>query len=286
MKIALFGGTGFIGGAVAAVLKDTGHSFFEVSRSGNSEHSVHADIIDYESLIKIKESADVAIICSSLLPKVSYQDGDIAPFISVNIAGVSNMLRWARERGVRKIVYCSTLSMVPLVTGDETELIDSSSHYLYKVTKAAGEHFTIGFCKQHGIDFVVLRIASVYGQGMKKDVIHVIRNKIKKNEKFEINNSNTSIDFIHLHDVVRTIIESLKPQVVNSIINVASCRQITLKELVGIIGRLSGIENFKIHIKSNDPIPSRTYSNEKMMLMIRNIIPLEVGLKELLDDID
>lgn len=286
MKIALFGGTGFVGRAVAASLKNANHNFFEVSRNATGHGSFNADISDYDSLDKIKEKAEVAIICSSQLPKTSYKYEDVATFVNVNILGVTNILRWSRERGVRKIIYCSTLSMVPAIQDDETELIDSSSHYLYKITKSAGEHLVIGFCRQHDLNFLVLRISSVYGPGMKKDVVHTIISKIEKHENFVINNSNTSIDFVHVNDVAKTIVACLKTDYHNTIINVASCQQVKLAELVNIIGRLSGRKEIAIEVKSDQALPSKGYSNHKMMHMIKEVVPLEDGLKELLDSIN
>ena len=286
MKIALFGGTGFIGKEIAELLRQYGHNYFEISRNATSKGSYKADITVNNSLNHIEEQADVAIICSSTLPKASYTDADVSLFVSVNITGIHNILKWSRERGVSRIIYCSTLSMVPasIKRPDEEELIDIGSHYLYKVTKSAGEHLVIGFCKLHHLQYFVLRIASVYGRGMKKDIIDLIAGKIKRAEKFVINDTAFTVDFIHVKEVAKTILACLSNANANRIINVASGKRVNLQELAEFISSILG-KKVDLEIKSGAIIPERNYSIESMKNLIgHDLISLEAGLKDLLTE--
>jgi nucleoside-diphosphate-sugar epimerase len=287
MRVALFGGTGFIGREVTIHLVQRGYSFFEVSRNAVSPGSVRADITDYATLSAITEKADVVIICASALPKPSYADHDLALFASVNIHGIHNILRWSAQRGVTRVIYCSTLSMVPLNedTGDEKELIDTGSHYFYKATKAAGEAVLMGFCKSNKIDYCVLRIASVYGPGMKKDIIDLIASKIKNREKFIINNASIKVDFIHVTDVARVIVASMDAMQTNLIINVASGTRISLDQLAFEISKILK-KKVDVEIRSGSMITERKYSVNRMKSLLGDyhLVDLQVGLKELLID--
>lgn len=284
MKIAVFGGNGFIGRAVGERLRQNGHSFFEVSRNATDKGAFKADITDYNSLKTIEQQADVVIICTATLPKKTYSVDDVNVFIEGNITGIHNVLKWALERGVSRVIYCSTLSMVPTAEGTryEKELIDISSHYLYKITKATGEHLVMGFCREHQLHYYVLRITSVYGKEMKKDIIDLIAGKIERSEKFVITDHNAMVDYIHVKDVAKTIVACLFNANTNRIINVASGRNVKLKELAEIISRILG-KRLEIEVKSENSNSYLENNIEAMIGLIGNEVTLlEQGLQDLL----
>jgi len=286
MKIALFGGSGFVGSNLLSTLQKKNYDVFEISRAPISDKSFRADISQWNELEKIDMQFDIVVICSSRLPQQEYNTKDLFDFVNINIIGVNNILLWSKERKVSKIIFSSTLSFLPCSDSqDETELIDIGSHYMYKVSKASAEHFLIGFCKSEKIDFCSLRIASVYGVGMKKDILFNFTSKIIKGEKIFLENSNLTADFIHIDDVIKVIVKCIENSVPAQVLNVASGNPTSLIDLITLIGKLLNVSSLpEMIIKSSKPINQKRYSAQKMKKMVSDRVPLSEGLNELIKD--
>src|SRR5882672_10025395 len=152
---------GFVGKRTLEVLHNALLDVTEISRNPYSNKSLSADITQLDSLGAIEEKFDCVVICAAKLPQKDYTFQDLNDYVDVNVTGVNNILVWASQRNVSRIICCSTLSFLPaLGTAREGELIDTGSHFAYKISKAAAEHFVIGFCNERNIQYGALRISS------------------------------------------------------------------------------------------------------------------------------
>lgn len=282
MKVALFGRTGFIGSNIADVLQQRDIPFIGISRSKTSPDTIAIDWMNEGALDNMPTDITAAIICSSKLPQKTYEPNDIREFITSNVLGLINILAWAKRRKVSRLIYCSTLSMLP----DENkgvELINTQSHYPYKISKAAAEHLLTGYCRENGIDHVVLRIASVYGQGMKPDIINLMIQTAKAGGVFTLDNRNAEADFVHVQDVALAAVKSLQIQPAGAVINVTSGAPIKLKDLWDLVNETVGNPIASIHVRSETPVTSRIYSAEEFKTLIaRSPIDLQTGIRNLI----
>ena len=281
MKVALFGRTGFVGSSVATILKQNSVPFIGVSRSQTTTDTIAVDWMDAKSLQTIPSDITSIIICSSRLPQKTYAPADIREFFNSNVLGLLNLLEWAKQRNISRIVYCSTLSMIP--KPGKNELIDTQAHYPYKISKAAGEHMLMGFCREHKIDYVVLRIASVYGPGMKPDVVHTMIETARSGGVFTLNNRDTRVDLVHVDDVAAAAVESLTVTTANNVINVTSGAPEKLIDLWELVKKIVGAKDARVEVKSDVPIESVSYSSTVFNSLIkRKPIDLETGMKGLI----
>jgi nucleoside-diphosphate-sugar epimerase len=284
MRVALFGGSGFIGREVASLLGEKHVDVLQVSRSAKGANGFTADIAEKGSLDKLKGQFDAAIICSALLPKKTYDDNDAVRYLRTNTEGPLNVAAWCRTNGVPRVIYCSTLSMLPSVEARERgELVDTSSHYMYKVSKAAGEHLLTGFCREHGIAMAILRVAAVYGTGMPAGIIQLIIDKIERGEKFVLQNSHLSADFIHVKDVAAVIVACVGPKSPIGVINVCSARPIAIFDLAALLSKLMGGRILEIEVADSTTMSPPIHSNaEALSLLGRPMTELVTGLNEIL----
>jgi nucleoside-diphosphate-sugar epimerase len=283
MKVALFGRTGFIGSNVAGILRHRHIPFVGVSRTISSSDTIAINWMNAQSLDKIPADITAAIICSSKLPQTSYQASDIRDFITSNVLGLLNILEWAKRRKVSRVVYCSTLSMIPKST-DGPGLIDTQSHYPYKISKAAAEHLLTGYCCENGIDHMILRIASVYGPGMKPDVVHAMIHAAKSGSTFILKDRSTEADFVHVNDVALAAVESLNVQPANAVINVTSGEPVKLIDLWKLVKDIAGIQQASVEIKGDNATTSSVYSATDFKRLInRPLIDLETGIRDLIN---
>ncbi|HZY79663.1 MAG TPA: NAD(P)-dependent oxidoreductase [Cyclobacteriaceae bacterium] len=280
-RVALFGRTGFIGSRVADHLKDGSIPFTGISTSTSGADTIKVDLSDLSSFKSIPGDVDCAIICSAKLPQRSYGPGDIREFIDANVQSVVNVLHWASQSSIRRIVYCSTLSMIPAHSeiNSESMLVDTRSHYPYKISKAMAEHLVAGFCSERKIEFMILRIASVYGPGMKPDVIKTIIEAAINNGSFTLSNKNATADFVHVNDVAAAVVASLSASPANRIISVSSGIQLPLAELCKIVS-----PDLNIVIQSDTPVSTRVHSDKEFRKLIgREPKNIRDGMREMIN---
>jgi UDP-glucuronate 4-epimerase len=282
MKVALFGRTGFIGSNVAGILHQRHIPFVGVSRTRSSPDTIAINWMNPQMLDNIPADITAAIICSSKLPQASYKVSDIREFITSNVLGLLNVLEWTKRRKVSRVVYCSTLSMIPK-RRDGPDLIDTQSHYPYKISKAAAEHLLAGYCRENSIDHIILRIASVYGPGMKPDVINTMINAAKSGSVFTLTDRSAEVDLVHVNDVALAAVESINVQHPSPVINVTSGEPVKLIDLWCFIKEIVGIQQASIAIKGDTGVILPVYSASGFERLIsRPMIDLRTGISDLI----
>jgi nucleoside-diphosphate-sugar epimerase len=281
MRIALFGGSGFVGRKVLEMLRETSATVVDISRQPSGSFGVAADITDKNALASVGGDFDCVAILSAQLPQKTYTADDLDKFVEVNIKGINNILTWASQRGVRKVIYCSTLSFLPTDPDARNGiLIDIGSHYSYKITKAAGEHFALAFCREHKMECSSLRIGSVYGPGMQHDVIYSFFDKIRRKDLITIQNENILADFVHVNDVAATIVSCLTAPVKAPVINVTSDKPVSLVALASLLAKLMNQQPPRIEVISKEPVPQKDLTRGQVNA--HQSITLETGLADLI----
>lgn len=102
MKAFVTGGNGYIGGAVARLLRERGHEATAASRRTG------VDVGDYDSVTRAMAGHDV-VFHAAALPRPW---GPRAEFERTNVAGTANVIRACREHGIRELIYTSSPSAV------------------------------------------------------------------------------------------------------------------------------------------------------------------------------
>lgn len=111
-KVLLFGATGNLGKEIAAELKHQDYDLTIVVRKGKTDslarltsNCIVADVTDQRSLADICKGYDIVI--SSLGKSVSPNDKSKPSFYDIDFTANSNILREAKNSGIKKFVYVS-----------------------------------------------------------------------------------------------------------------------------------------------------------------------------------
>jgi 3beta-hydroxy-delta5-steroid dehydrogenase/steroid delta-isomerase len=130
---------------------------------------VQGDIRSYEDVRKACEGIDTVFHTAAVL--------DFARFASVrrraeshavNVGGVENVVRAAREAGVARLVHTSSNNVTldgPVIDGDETRPYASRARDLYTPTKVAGERAALAGSAAGGLLTCAIRPGGIYGPG-------------------------------------------------------------------------------------------------------------------------
>ena len=154
MKIAITGGTGFIGRHLAHDLVQRGHEIVLIARGlytrgdqGRPDHNltfVRADVTDTAALIKAFGGCTAVVHCAGS----STEDGS-QTFQQVHVEGAHSAVAAAQEASVKKFVLVSYLHA------------RSDNHSAYLRTKWEGEEIV----RRSGLNYTILKAGLVYGSG-------------------------------------------------------------------------------------------------------------------------
>ena len=147
--------------------------------------------------------------------------------VETNLKVLCEVLNYCREEGITFNFISSWF-----VYG-ETELPAKEEYYcvptgFYSITKKAAEDLLISFCKTYGMNYRILRLCNVMGQGdgkvsAKKNALSYMINLLKKNEDVYLYDGGTPIrDIMHVNDVCRAIELVCREGDLNEIYNIGS----------------------------------------------------------------
>ena len=147
MKLAITGGTGFVGSHLIAQAAAAGHEVRALTRRPQParDHVVWSEgALDRpDSLAALVEGCDAVVHVAGVV------NGDRAAFVAGNITGTENMVAAAAKAGVRRFVHISSLA------AREPQLST------YGWSKSVSEEPVIAA----GLDWTILRPPAIYGPG-------------------------------------------------------------------------------------------------------------------------
>lgn len=175
MRVAVTGGTGFIGRYILRRLADQGHQLVAWRRDSSDTSSLEeleiewtdGNLTDVDSMRQLVQGCDAVVHSALWKPGASFRGGEgpVSTFASVNIVGTLNLITQAMENNVERFVFLSTCAVHEVILDDrpldEAHPCWASSHY--GAHKAAIEKFVHSFALGAGYNICALRPTGVYG---------------------------------------------------------------------------------------------------------------------------
>ena len=179
------GATGHVGTILVSVLQQRGeHVRVLVLPDNIAEHSdvgiCEGDIRNRESLIPFFDRGDydyVSLVhCAALITIASKHNPKVW---NINVHGTNNVMSLARDTGVDRIVYVSSVHAIPERPADETITEVSSFspdlvHGQYAKSKAAAAQIVMDYAKA-GLNVSVVHPSGIIGPGDTLSRNHMIR---------------------------------------------------------------------------------------------------------------
>lgn len=238
--ILVSGARGFVGRAVGKLLQREGYGVIRVDLTGgDGPEQMAVDIADGERLKPIFQSRAIAGIVhlAAILPTAAQRDAVRAT--EVNVLGSLNILEMAREFGVRRLVFGSSLSVYGTCATDHhvSEADRAAPEDLYGAAKVYIEQLGAAYRERHGMEFVSLRIGRVVGPGAQSST------SAWRSQIFELLSATTPAEIelpyaaserilvVHVEDVARmllTLLQAARPA--HSVYN-ACCASVVVGDL-------------------------------------------------------
>ena len=208
--------------------------------------------------------------------------------MDVNIKGTINLLEACLKSNIKRLVYSSSGA----IFGEAKYLPIDEDHPLnpespYGVSKLAAEKYCFAFYKVHGIPTTALRYFNAYGsrQGSSgyPNVIAAFFSRIKEGKSLTIfGDGEQTRDFVFVEDVVTAnILAATQSAAVGEIFNIATGKENSVNQLVGIISQISAKESPVVYADPRAGEVRRSQANiekARRMLGYKPEIDLKKGL--------
>ena len=173
-KVLVTGATGFIGGRLAqrlateegAIVTGTGRSLDKVPFLKEANVILkQVDLLDASAMHEVIAGQDIIFHVAAWLGGGRVADAEQAAY-ALNVTATENILKWAKEANVKRVVLVSSIATYGSVTKSivaENTPLNTTQTELYGRTKAIGDQNAQKLAKELDIELAIVRPALVYG---------------------------------------------------------------------------------------------------------------------------
>ncbi len=218
MKIAVTGGTGFLGHYIIQRLVESGHEIRAWFRPesprgpspdlGDGVEWIPGNLTDSPSMDRLVESCDALVHAALWRPGRGFRnaEGDVVEFARINIIGSLQLFEAARRANLAKTVFVSTCAVHEVILEDRP--LDEA-HPLWPLThygahKAAIEKFVHSYGLGQGVDICAIRPTGIYGiaNPVEQSKWYDLVSRVARGERVETSGGGKEV---HASDVARGI---------------------------------------------------------------------------------
>ena len=298
-KISVTGGEGFLGGHLIKLLEKKNPKKISIVR-----HSEY-DLVDGNDVKKMykDQNPDVVFHLAATVGGIGVNQRNPGKFFYENAVMNLQVIHNAYLTNVEKIISIGTVSVYPEDTPIPFEEKNIWKGYPqednapYGIAKRIMHTHSLSYRKQYDFNSIMMILTNLYGpsDNFKKDTSHVIAALIrrfyeaKKNKEKEVvvwGNGNSTRDFCYIEDIAAGIILAAENYNESEPLNLASGREVTIRELVEIIKKQMNY-NGRIVWDDEMPIgPNRRNINIQLArekINFNPIFSLEEGIKNTID---
>ena len=300
-RVVVTGAEGFIGShLVDALLADGADvsAFVHYTPSGSGGwlrqrdgdvRIIAGDVRDGDRVMAALEGAEVVFHLAALVG-IPYSYECPESYVQTNVTGTCNVLNAARRRGVERVVHTSTSEAygtpryVPI---DEAHPLQPQSPYA--ASKVGADMLALSFHRSFGLPVAVVRPFNTYGprQSTRAVIPTILAQLCAGAEEVRVGATWPTRDFNYVTDTVAGFLAVAGcDRALGEVVNVGSGREVSVGELVGMLGDVTG----RTPAVTTDPRRLRPSSSEVERLLCDNRrirewagwepqVPLEEGLR-------
>jgi UDP-glucose 4-epimerase len=288
MKVLIIGSRGFIGSHLTSHLREVGHEVTEcdVHSEYGDTHYIQVSVVDAQfDHVFTSRGYDVCVNCSGAASVADSFKHPTRDF-QLNLSNVQRMLvALSLYQPQCKFINLSSAAVYgnPVSLPLKEEMAHNPISP-YGFHKKLSEAILDQFAKLHGTQTMSLRIFSAYGNGLKKQILWDLHQKMKSSKEIELFGTGSETrDFVHVLDVARVIsLIIAQDDFQSKVINVASGQETTIRDLSTNFAHAMGWKG-KIHFsnseRAGDPDNWRADISKLTILGYSPKITLESGLK-------
>jgi UDP-glucose 4-epimerase len=203
MRVLVTGGAGFLGRylikeltkkKIITVVYDT---LLPDARNETVRHSkdvtyIEGDILDFTNLKSAMDGCDL-VFHTAAIAEIDEARKNPIKTMNVNVMGTVNCLEAARQCGVKRVLYASSV----YASGNRGSF--------YRVSKQTGEALCKTYFEDFGLEYTILRYGSLYGRESNHwNFIYGVCKDLLTNGEYSYASSPDSVrEYIHINDAAR-----------------------------------------------------------------------------------
>ena len=302
LRIAVFGGAGFLGCHLVSQLVSVGHevlvidSLFAGRDEGDLPWSkqvpfVKADILDSEKFRSdLERFAPDVVYHLAAVHYIPYCNEHPIDTLRVNVEGtLSVLLHCAAIPSIKSLIFASSLAVYSASSDWHVETEAPAPIDIYGLSKSLGEQLVRHFCKTNGIASICARLTNLYGpMETNRHIIPEILGQIRGGARnVRLGRTDTYRDFMYVKDAAAVLIRLLdtcsgeQQQIVNLVSGKEHSIDEVLDLLIAEIGDCIEVIRDETRVRPNDRKHLRGDAT-KLIAMIGKIpeTPISSGLAE------
>ena len=242
MKIAIIGGSGFIGSHIVDKLIDYGNdvTVFDIVKPHRDVKYVYLDITDSsKTVLALSGGFDIYYLLAAVANVDVVRKNPVEAHL-VNNQGVVNVVQAVQKYGGR-LIYASTSWVYDMsneyIADEISTLRLENINHVYTASKLGAELYIQSYSRLYGLEYTILRYGVPYGpRGRAGTVITNFIEKALAHEPIVINGDGSqSRNFIYIEDLARGNLIAYQDIAKNRIYNMDGIRAVSIREIAQII---------------------------------------------------
>lgn len=232
MRILVTGAGGIIGTKLVDTLRKLNYHVTllvrekRTKRVNDPSDYVIGDILHADSLYKATENIDCVIHLAGITHTNNTQ-----LYYDVNTKGTKNLIKACTKNKIKRFIYIST----------RAASLDGGA---YAHSKLLAEKVV----KRSLVDWIILRLAEVYGAGEKESIARLVKTIQKSYFVPILGDGQYTLAPVYVEDVISAIIISIQTNISKKIYTIAGPVEITYNQLVDTVLRRLRVKRIKIYI--------------------------------------
>jgi UDP-glucose 4-epimerase len=246
-RVLITGANGFIGSHCVAHFERAGIAVVPIDVAPRSPERALLAVATPTVLMDVSDAAAVRRHCAESgvthAVHLAYPTRDETPAqLETLLDGTRSVLDAARELGIRRVVFSSSGAIYGRLRKDdgapirENDPVHIFPTFLYRSAKTLGEWLGDFYAAQHGLDFVALRFATVYGPAQGWGVGEELKRGVLGRPCRPALTRGPLDDPIYVEDIARAVrIATLQEAVPSRSYNLAAARPCSNDDLAAAI---------------------------------------------------
>jgi len=228
MKIAITGGSGFIGTRLQKILNDAGHSCVIV----DMKEPGPVDILDLPALTNAFKG------CDAIYHLAAEHRDDVFPrsrYYDVNVKGTQNVCDAADANNIPRIIFTSSFAVYGLNTGTPDESSKPAPFNDYGQSKLEGEEVLRQWAgKNESAKLTIVRPVVVFGEGNRGNVYNLIK-QVANNKFVMVGSGRNRKSMAYVGNVAAFLYHCLNEQGRMQTYNYADAPDYSMNELISFV---------------------------------------------------
>lgn len=231
----IFGGYGFIGKALYKNIKRS-------LRFTSSKKFSKKNLIKYteKNFLKIIKKKPKNIFFLSGISSPNFKEDNYKINLLQNLKYQAFLEAAKKSNYKGKIFYFSSIAVYGSSKKSTKETFDNlKPESFYALSKIIAEQQSLYYSNKYNLNIVVLRLCSVFGPSLKRQIIYKIFQEYKKkgNSVTLHGRSDDSREFIYIDDLVKILLKLKSKKISSGIYNIGSEKKIKISQIVNFFNK-------------------------------------------------